>query len=218
MWPGSRASVQQNEGRPYFVMEYVQGEAIDAWCCDRALSVAARIDLFLYVCAAVHFAHANGIVHRDLKPGNILVTRDGTPKLLDFGIAKVLGQQAQLTAPGVRMMTPRYASPEQVSGSPVSPATDVYALGVVLYELLTEQLPYRLEKELPHLLANAILAHQPDPPSAVVQSASLSQTLAGDLDAVVLTALQKEPGRRHASVEAFARELHRWRKAIPQRI
>ncbi|MGH7471636.1 MAG: serine/threonine-protein kinase, partial [Longimicrobiales bacterium] len=208
-----------HDGRPYFVMEYIQGEPIDVWCCNRGLSVEARIDLFLAVCAAVQFAHTSGVVHRDLKPGNILVTQNGTPKLLDFGIAKLLGarrSQAVQTAPGVRMMTPHYASPEQVRGNPVSPATDVYALAVVLYELLTERLPYRLEKELPHVLASAILAQTPEPPSTVVHSTTLRDRLSRDLDIILLTALQKEPERRYASVAEFAGELRRSRTARSQ--
>ncbi len=199
-----------SDGRPYFVMEFIEGDPIDAWCCDRGLFIEARIALFLDVCAAVQFSHANQVIHRDIKPGNILVTVNGTPKLLDFGIAKILGPgaaEALQTAPGVRLMTPHYASPEQVQGSPVSPATDVYSLGVVLYELLTERLPYRLESRQPLELSNAILTQQPEAPSAVVQNESLRQRLAGTLDRIVLTALQKEPAQRHASVEQFASEL-----------
>jgi serine/threonine protein kinase len=203
------------DDRPWFVMEYVEGEPIDVWATDRALDVHRRIDLVLDVCAAVQFAHTRQIIHRDLKPGNILVTGDGTPKLLDFGIAKLLGPaaaQAMQTAPGVRLMTLRYASPEQIRGAPVSPATDIYSLGVVLYELLTERSPYAFDREDAVVLADAILGQEPRPPSALVRNPHLRSQLAGELDSLLLTALQKEPDRRFRSIEQFAGQLRRYRQ------
>ena len=206
------------DDRPWFVMEYVEGQPIDLWCTDHALGLQGRIDLVLEVCSAVQFAHSRQIVHRDLKPGNILVTRDGTPKLLDFGIAKLLGPgaaQALQTAPGVRLMTLRYASPEQVRGSPVSIATDIYSLGVVLYELLTERSPYVFEREDPVVIADAILAQEPRPPSSVVRNPRLRGQLAGELDSLLLTALQKEPERRFGSIEQFSGQLRRYGQRRP---
>ncbi|MEM8932725.1 MAG: serine/threonine-protein kinase, partial [Acidobacteriota bacterium] len=135
-----------SDGRPYFVMEYVEGWPLDVYCDDRKLSIPARIELFLSVCAAVHHAHQNLILHRDVKPANVLVTTDGTPKLLDFGIAKLLDTDAPFTraetAAGLRLLTPEFASPEQLRGEVLGTASDVYALGVVLYLLLTGEMPY----------------------------------------------------------------------------
>jgi serine/threonine-protein kinase len=205
-----------SDDQPYFVMEYIAGEPIDSWCTDRALDIDARIDLFVEACSAVQFAHARQVVHRDIKPGNILVTREGRPKLLDFGIAKFLGPGSAHfleTAPGVRLMTPRYASPEQVRGTAVSTATDVYALGVVLYELLTERLPYRLNAEQPLAVVNAILSQEPAPPSTVVLNPQLRARLHGYLDGVLLTALRKEPQQRYDSVARFADQLRLARQA-----
>jgi eukaryotic-like serine/threonine-protein kinase len=136
------------EGLPYFVMEYVAGEPIDTYCDRHKLNVAQRLELFRSVCAAVEYAHRKGIAHRDLKPGNILVTAEGTPKLLDFGIAKILrdseNQTVYLTRSGLHLMTPEYASPEQVRGERITALTDVYSLGIILYELLTGHRPYRM--------------------------------------------------------------------------
>jgi serine/threonine-protein kinase len=166
-------------GRPYLVMEYIEGEPIDTWCDRQRLDVVQRIALMRSVCDAVQFAHANLIVHRDLKPGNILVTPDGVPKLLDFGIAKIIDSapypvDITQTGTGLRLMTPAYASPEQIRGAPVTTASDVYSLGVVLYQLLTGRLPYRVADDAPHMLAEAILRGEPERPSVAVTSGRLA--------------------------------------------
>jgi serine/threonine-protein kinase len=186
------------DGTPYLVMEYVEGMPITAHARERALGVPARLRLFLRVCEAVQFAHRNLVVHRDLKPSNILVDADGAPKLLDFGIAKVL-DDTEAEAPtqtAARLLTPDYAAPEQVSGAPVTTATDVYALGVVLYELLAGTRPAR------------DASGEWKAPS-VVADAGTRRALRGDLDGIVLTALAPEPERRYASVEALAADLSR---------
>ncbi|MBL8191971.1 MAG: serine/threonine protein kinase, partial [Acidobacteria bacterium] len=157
------------DGRPYFVMEHVTGQPITEYCRARQLTIAERLTLFQQVCSAVQYAHQNLVIHRDLKPGNILVTEDGTAKLLDFGIAKLLdaerhGLTAQTTT-GALMMTPEYASPEQMRGQPVTTASDVYSLGVVLYELLTGQSPYEFkDRNLPELI-RVVCEQEPIPPS-----------------------------------------------------
>ncbi len=159
------------DGRPYFVMEYVEGKPIDEDCDARKLSTAERLALFRTVCAAVHFAHQNLIVHRDLKPGNILVAADGKPKLLDFGIAKLVDPDQEpfaLTRADLRMMTPEYASPEQVRGEAITTASDIYSLGVLLYVLLTGHRPYRPSTQAPQDLARAICESDPPRPSSVV--------------------------------------------------
>ena len=158
---------------PYFVMDYIEGEPIDAWCDRRKLNVTERLKLFLSVCDAVQYAHQRLVVHRDLKPANILVTAEGNVKLLDFGIARLLESKdtvqdegATLTLSGA--MTPEYASPEQVLGEEVHTTTDVYALGVVLYELLTGHRPYNMRNRILHEVARVICEEMPTTPSAVV--------------------------------------------------
>ncbi len=209
------------DGLPWFAMEYVEGVPIDRYCDERRLSIESRLGLFCRVCAAVQYAHRNLVVHRDLKPGNILVTPDGQVKLLDFGIAKLLGPDqdsvaASLTATGERLMTPRYASPEQIHGYPTSTASDVYALGVLLYELLTGRYPYRPRSREPQEVVRAILEQDPARPSSAVGSgARLARRLRGDLDTIVLTAMQKDGARRYGSVEQLEADVQRHLAGLP---
>ncbi|MGH9948732.1 MAG: serine/threonine protein kinase, partial [Pyrinomonadaceae bacterium] len=163
------------DGLPYFVMEYVNGTPINKFADARGLSINQRIELFQKVCSAISYAHQNLVVHRDIKPSNILVTENGTPKLLDFGIAKLLHPEwsletAEATATMFRIMTPEYASPEQIRGLPITTASDVYSLGVVLYELLSGERPYKIESRLPEEIAQHILTVEPIKPSSVVSS------------------------------------------------
>ena len=205
------------DGRPYLVMEYVNGLPIDRYCEQRQLSIAARVDLFRGVCEAVQHAHGRLVVHRDLKPSNILVSDDGRVKLLDFGIAKLLEPRDMgLTATVQRMMTPRYASPEQVRGEPVTTATDIYSLGVLLYELLTDKPPYQLERATSQEVERVICATEPARPSTVVAAGSrVARSLAGDLDNIVLKAMRKEPERRYISAEHLAEDLQRHEEGLP---
>ena len=216
-----------DDGLPYFVMEYVQGEPITAYCEQHHLQVKERLELFRKVCAAVSYAHQNLVVHRDLKPTNILVTSDGEPKLLDFGIAKLLSADDELmftqTAPGLRAMTPEYASPEQVKGERITTASDVYSLGVLLYELLSGQKPYRLNTRTSEEIARAITDQEPERPSTAAAIATsnrrsdidLRKSLRGDLDNIVLMAMRKEPQRRYASVGQFSEDVRRYREGLP---
>ncbi|GAB5521779.1 MAG: hypothetical protein RhofKO_40300 [Rhodothermales bacterium] len=225
---------QTEDDRPFFVLEYVDGAPITTYVNQQNLSVDERLRLFIQVCQAVRYAHQNLVVHRDLKPSNILVTPDGQVKLLDFGIAKLLdeGDTLPMTAPitqdGSRWLTPDYASPEQVKGETITTASDVYQLGVLLYELLTGRRPYRLPERLRHEAARIILETEPDRPSTAVTQAQpdgsatttldttrLRRRLQGDLDVMVLTALRKEPERRYASAEALALDLQRHLDGLP---
>ncbi|MGQ0592355.1 MAG: protein kinase domain-containing protein [Gammaproteobacteria bacterium] len=202
------------DGRPYLVMEYVRGVAIDTYCRARRLSLAAILELFCTVCNAVQYAHQNLVVHRDLKPGNILVTEEGVPKLLDFGIAKLLaplpmGTEAPVTLAGHVLMTPEFAAPEQVGDAPITTATDVYALGVILYNLLTGQRPYEVGGDLATII-RTIRETEAPVPSSVVQGLLRAQ-LRGDLDNIVLRALRKEPEHRYPLVRQLAEDVERYR-------
>src|SRR5262249_43409842 len=152
------------DGQPYIVLEYVDGEPITEYCVRRNLPPRARLDLFLRVCTAVEYAHRSLIIHRDLKPGNILVTADGEPKLLDFGIAKLLNPAGDGTATMFQAMTPQYASPEQITGEAVSTVTDVYSLGVILYELMTRRHPYVVQSSSPSEIQRIVCQTEPAPP------------------------------------------------------
>jgi tetratricopeptide (TPR) repeat protein len=207
-----------DDGAPYVVMEYVEGQAIDQYCRAHGLATRRRLELFRLVCDAVQYSHQRLVVHRDIKAGNILVTADGMPKLLDFGIAKMLEPDEDglaTTRTALRALTPESASPEQVRGDPVTVASDVYSLGALLYRLLTEQSPYpsrpRTESEIVH----AICEETPRRPSEV--AARLRRELQGDLDLIVLKALRKEPERRYASVEQLAQDLERHLGGLPVR-
>lgn len=227
---------QTDEGMPYLVMEYIDGLPIDEYCDTHNLSVDERLTLFIQVCAAVHDAHKNLIIHRDIKPSNILVAKDGIPKLLDFGIAKLLDLRdmphpVAATMDGARLLTPRHASPEQVLGKSITTASDIYSLGLLLYELLCGSFPYEITSttranEIEETVTNIIprepstqLAHDPNA-SVVARSrnsntAGLQRTLRGDLDTIVMTALRKEPAARYSSALAMAEDLKRFTNHEP---
>jgi len=230
---------------PYIVMEYVHGESLNRYCAEKTLTIEQRLRLFLQICAAVQYAHQNLIVHRDLKPSNVLVTNDGSAKLLDFGIAKLLSTGAPtpgLTRLNDRALTPEYASPEQITGQMVTTASDVYSMGIVLYELLAGLPPYQLKTNSPLEMERAVCVVDPSKPSVAVASAAhpehaewvnvkrastarrltpnrLRTKLAGDLDAIVMRAIRKEPDKRYASVAMFAEDIERYlnREAVAAR-
>jgi serine/threonine protein kinase/tetratricopeptide (TPR) repeat protein len=240
-----------DDGLPYFVMEYIEGLPVYRFCDERKLTVGERLKLFRMVCDAVHYAHQKLVIHRDIKPSNILVADGGLPKLLDFGIAKLLNPEfageitLDPTATAMRLMTPEYAAPEQVRGEPVSPATDVYSLGVLLYELLTGHRPYRLRNRSPHEMARVICEEDPPHPSVRITSPedllpanpagsgsesdtlgylywcrgatveTLRRELAGDLDNVVMKALRKEPAERYQSAEEMREDITRYIQGSP---
>ncbi len=233
------------DGLPYFVREYVEGVPIDAYCEQNQLSVDERLTLFRKVCEPVHYAHQNLIVHRDIKPSNILVGADGEPKLLDFGIAKLLNPELadvglEPTQTWQRALTPNYASPEQIRGQLVTTASDVYSLGVLLYQLLTGRLPHSFVGRTPREIENLLTDSEPLPPSVAVtrpveestagrNAVDLSETLtfhevrtgelrrqlAGDLDAIVLKALRVSPRHRYGSVERLSADIERYRSGLP---
>ncbi|HUF70820.1 MAG TPA: serine/threonine-protein kinase [Longimicrobiales bacterium] len=233
-------------GLPYLVLEYVEGQPITEYCDRNRLDIAERLRLFRTVCEAVHYAHQNLVIHRDIKPGNIFVGEDGAVKLLDFGIAKLLNPglfplPVPVTRTEHRALTPEYASPEQLRGEPITTASDVYSLGVVLYELLVGRHPYRFTRRSPEEIIRAVCeldperpstrVTRPDPPTGggatgdtspatIGQARSttpdrLQRRLRGDLDAVIMVALRKEPGRRYSSAELFSADLGRYLDDLP---
>lgn len=222
------------EGIPYLVMELIEGLPIDQYCEERDLSLSERLHLFEHVCSAVQYAHQRLVIHRDIKPSNILVTAEGVPKLLDFGIAKILDPSGGVEITLVRPMTPEYASPEQIRGDPITTASDVYSLGVLLYRLLTGRSPYRVDTRNPTEHARAVSEIEPERPSAAISrptilsesrtarpiggsphSAKLSRILKGDLDNIILKALRKEPDRRYVSADKLQEDIHRHLQGLP---
>jgi serine/threonine protein kinase/tetratricopeptide (TPR) repeat protein len=208
------------DGRPYLVMEYVDGKPLDVYANEHTLTVDQRLELFLQVCDAVDRAHRRLVVHRDLKPANILVTREGQVKLLDFGVAKLLDLDATtskspVTRVGVRIMTPEYSSPEQFLGEPTTTATDIYSLGVILYELLAGRRPFGDGVADLAALERSVLTGDIPPPSSVCRDAATSRALRGDLDNIALTALRREPDRRYRSVFALRDDIERHRSGLP---
>ncbi|MCL2660419.1 MAG: serine/threonine-protein kinase [Acidobacteriaceae bacterium] len=205
------------DGLPYLVMDYIDGEPLLDWCKDK--SVQERIHLFQQICSAVQYAHQHLVIHRDLKPDNILVDKSGTPKLLDFGIAKILDEQMQVSAGGnttaYRPFTPRYSSPEQVEGQPVSTVTDVYGLGMILYEMLTGIPAQHLTSTQYEELHRVVCTVDPPKPSAAVSSPKLAEELSGDIDAIVMKALRKEPAARYGSVEQLSDDIGRYLEHSP---
>jgi len=237
-----------DDARPYIVMEYVEGQPIDTWCDQKRVNTRQRLELFLQICDAIHYAHQNLIIHRDIKPGNILVRSDGTAKLLDFGIAKLMTPDSstapsEKTATSMRLMTPQYASPEQLKGDAVTTATDVYLLGVVLYELLTGHRPYDTKDNATLEAVNAYSQGEPQKPSQAIyritertlpngqkrvvknaltvaagrgsMPAVLQKSLEGDLDAILLRALRRVPAERYQSAAQFAQDIRNYLQNLP---
>ncbi len=236
-----------DDGLPFFVMEYIDGMPITDYCDKNKLTVDQRLELFIKVCSAVNYAHQNLIVHRDLKPSNILITSDGTPKLLDFGIAKLLDEEQNtntmaFTREGAKLMTVEYASPEQVKGGKITTASDVYSLGVLLYELLTGHLPYSFKNKFPHEVEKVITLVHPEKPSTIITKSNktatedgdtfeispeeisilrssniekLKRRLSGDIDNIILMALKKDPQRRYSSIQQLAEDIKHYIEGSP---
>lgn len=235
------------DGLPYLVMEFIDGLPITEYCDREKITVDERLQLFRTVCSAVHYAHQHLVIHRDIKPGNILVTPGGVPKLLDFGIAKILDPDSlrgnvTLTSGGLLIMTPEYASPEQLQGKTITTATDVYSLGLVLYELLAGRRPYRFRNCMPYEVARAVLETDPEKPSTAIRRMEtieetaetraaqtpevvsslrgtsierLERSLSGDLDNIVLKAIRKEPNLRYSSADQFSEDVRRRMENLP---
>ncbi len=235
-----------DDGLPYFVMEYIDGKPLYRYCDENQLTIEDRLKVFRQICLGVEAAHQIRIVHRDLKPSNILVKATGEPKLLDFGIAKVLDPQVMETeidptATQMRLMTPEYASPEQMSGGEIGPASDIYSLGIILFELLTGHRPYQLNRQNPIDVARVIREEVPSPPSECLMRsddlvpvsksdlttleyvfetratshAELRHKLSGDLDGIILKAVSKDPKDRYSSVAAFADDIDKFSRKSP---
>lgn len=207
------------DGQPFLALEYVEGEAIDVYTSEHALDLRQRLALFLQVARAVAYAHTRLVLHRDLKPPNILVTPDGQVRLLDFGVAKLLqdgeARETELTQFGGRALTPDYASPEQIAGQSLTTASDIYSLGVVLYELVCERRPYKLTRNSMGALEEAILAVDPLRPSRAAHEPTIARGLVGDIDTIILKMLEKSPGARYATVNAAIDDIERYLNGQP---
>ena len=235
------------DGLPYLVMEFIDGLPITEYCDQKKITVSGRLQLFRTVCSAVHYAHQRLVIHRDIKPGNILITSEGVPKLLDFGIAKILDPDllqgnVTLTSAGLFVMTPEYASPEQLQGRTITTATDVYSLGLVLYELLAGRRAYRFTSHMPYQVARAVLETDPEKPSTAIRRRETSEqraqqtpdltpevvsnlrgasieklerSLSGDLDNIVLKAIRKEPNLRYSSADQLSEDIRRHLENLP---
>jgi TolB-like protein/Tol biopolymer transport system component/Tfp pilus assembly protein PilF len=235
------------DGLPFFVMEFIEGKPLYRFCDQKKLPIVERLKLFRQICQAIDFAHQNKVIHRDIKPPNILITPNGTPKLLDFGIAKVLDPELSFdtidpTATAMRLMTPEYASPEQVCGGQITPASDIYSLGVLLYELLTGHRPYSLQNRAPHEIARVICEEEPEPPSTGITREDnllpagaseagtivdlcrlrgaanvedLRRELSGDIEKIVLKSLRKEPSERYQTAAEFAQDISNYLQGKP---
>src|SRR5260370_2488627 len=207
-------------------MEYIEGARITDYCKSHNLNIRQRLALFRQICSAVHYAHQRLVVHRDIKPSNILVAKDGAPKLLDFGIAKIVDSSAAgvegHTLTNLNPMTPEYASPEQIQGKVLTTATDIYSLGVLLYELLTGQKPYKTAEKTPHEVARLVCESEPQKPSTANAGAAKARTqegrlepISGDLDHIVLKAMRKEPAQRYASAEELSADIGNYLAGLP---
>src|SRR5690606_31281893 len=227
-----------SDGIPYFVMEYIEGETLYNYCDEKRTSIRDRLKLFQKICSAIEYAHERQIIHRDIKPGNILINRSGTPKLLDFGIAKILDpdlihESVNPTGSMLRMMTPDYASPEQVQGGEVTPVSDVYSLGVLLYELITGHRPYNFAGRALHEVSRVVCDEMPRIPSEILDvnenllpayggkseramearstsRSELATDLVRGLDNIIMKSLAKAPGERYASVRALSQDISRF--------
>jgi len=202
-----------DKGRPFLALEYIDGMPLDQWCREKSPPISERLRLFVQIARAVAYAHGRLVVHRDLKPSNVLVSPDGQTHLLDFGIAKLLDDSARdnnLTQEQGRVLTLHYASPEQIEGKAITVASDVYSLGVLLYEILTARRPYDSERSTRGAVEQAILEGEPPLPSSRAADQATARKLRGELDAIVVKALKREPADRYATADAFAEDVQRY--------